>query len=346
MPSIDSLPADQRAVLELVLRRGRTYDEIAQLLSIDRAGVRQRALAAFDALGPKTRVGADRRALIADYLLDALPGGVADEVREHLLASASERAWAGAVATELEGLSERPLPEIPSNGRSARPAGPRGKSPRRAKPSRRASGDAEPAAAAEVPVAAALSNGSPRELPARRVSRRGGAILLAGGALVALALVLVFVVFTGGGAKRHAHAAARTSAPTHNSSTAPGTSAAGIKLLGQINLGPPTGARSPFGIAYVVRVQGKTGVLIRAQGLPANSAHPVNHYAVWLYNSRTDSYLLGFVKPPVGTKGQLVTGGALPANAGRFHMLLVTLETHASPKTPGHVVLQGAVKGL
>ena len=49
-----SLPADQRAVLELVLQRGRNYDQIARLLSVDRAGVRQRALAAFDALGPRT----------------------------------------------------------------------------------------------------------------------------------------------------------------------------------------------------------------------------------------------------------------------------------------------------
>jgi len=47
MASLDDLPADQRAVLQLVLQRGRTYDEIARLLSIDRAAVRARALAAF-----------------------------------------------------------------------------------------------------------------------------------------------------------------------------------------------------------------------------------------------------------------------------------------------------------
>ncbi len=56
MASLDSLPPDQRAVLQLVLQRGRSYDDIAQLLSIDRAAVRDRALAAFDALGPQTRV--------------------------------------------------------------------------------------------------------------------------------------------------------------------------------------------------------------------------------------------------------------------------------------------------
>jgi hypothetical protein len=57
MASLDSLPADQRAVLQLVLQRGRTYDDIAKLLSIDRTAVRQRALAALDALGPGGRAG-------------------------------------------------------------------------------------------------------------------------------------------------------------------------------------------------------------------------------------------------------------------------------------------------
>src|SRR5437588_8243029 len=115
MTSIESLPADQRAVLELVLRRGRSYDEIATLLSIDRAGVRQRALAALDALGPTTRVPPERRGLITDYLLGALPAGVADDVREHLSQSASERAWARAVSGELQGLSEGLLPEVPAD---------------------------------------------------------------------------------------------------------------------------------------------------------------------------------------------------------------------------------------
>jgi hypothetical protein len=324
MASIETLPADQRAVLELVLRRGRSYDDIAQLLSIDRAGVRQRALAAFDALGPKTRVAPDRRALITDYLLEALPSGVATEVREHLGASASERAWARAVASELEGLTERPLPEIPSNGRGSR---------------------------AEVPAAAALSNGSPRERPLPHASRRGGAIVLALAAAVALALVLVFVVFTGGSKHRPRARASTPATPTTSTpstgSTTPGTTTPnGISILSQVNLGSPTGAANPFGIAYVVKVKNRDGVLIRAQGLPANSQHPPNRYAVWLYNSSKDSYFLGAVKTPVKSNGQLVTGGGLPTNAGRYHRVLVTLETQARPKTPGHIVLQGTLKGL
>ena len=48
MASLDSLPADQRAVLQLVVQRRQSYDDIARLLSIDRAAVRRRPLSALD----------------------------------------------------------------------------------------------------------------------------------------------------------------------------------------------------------------------------------------------------------------------------------------------------------
>lgn len=336
MASIDSLPADQRAVLELVLRRGQSYDEIAQLLSIDRAGVRQRALAAFDALGPKTRVGADRRALITDYLLDALPGQVAGEVREHLKSSAGERAWARAVASELQELSEEPLPEIPSNGQ-----GPKAKSAR-TKAARRSKATSEGAArkpAAEVPIAAALSNGSPREKPRRGGSRVGGAVLLGIGAAVAIALVLVFVVFTGSNTHKHPAATA------HHGTTSTTTTAAGsAKVVGQITLKPPSGGRSPVGLAEILSLQGKTGVAIAAEGLAPNHKNPRNYYGVWLSNGSTSNLLVGIASTPVASNGVLRTAGGLPTSASKYRELLITLETSATPKTPGTIVLKGSGK--
>jgi len=328
MASIDSLPADQRAVLELVLRRGRTYDEIAALLSIDRAGVRQRALAAFDALGPKTRVPANRRALIADYLLAALPNGVADEVREHLGASASERAWARAVASELDGLSDHALPEIPANGRSPQAKAGAGKpssgTRKRARPTR-----------AEVPTAAAVSNGTPRERP-RRGSRVGGAVLLGALAVVALVLVLVFVVFSGGSHRHPARAA-------HHGRTTGHTTAAKAKILSQVDLLTPSRAKSPIGIAYVVLVRNQIGMLVAAEGLKPNAKHPPNYYGIWLYNSASDNKFLGLVTPAVGSNGEFRLPAALPSNASHFQKLLVTRE-NGIPKKPGPIVLEGSGK--
>jgi hypothetical protein len=331
MASVENLPPDQRAVLELVLK-GRSYDEIAQLLSIDRAGVRERALAALDALGPQTRVPAERRGLITDYLLGALPKPIADEVRNHLADSASERAWARVVASELQGLTKDPLPEIPTEARAA-------PSPATAAPAVQAAGD-EPERAQEPTPAPPR-----RERAERPSSRIGGAVLLAGGAVVVVAVVLLVVLLAGGSSKPKQHpTAARTGAAT-GATGATGTTGA-TKVVAQINLKSPAGGTKPLGLAEVLKVQGKTGIAIVAQGLTANSKTPPNAYAVWLYNSPTDSHLLGFVNPAVGSNGQLRTAGALPTNAAHYQKLLVTLETRSTPHSPGTTVLEGTLTGV
>ncbi len=335
MASLDSLPPDQRAVLELVLRRGRSYDEIAALLSIDRAGVRERALAAFDALGPRTGVAPERRGLITDYLLGALPGRVADDVRDHLAGSPSERAWARVVASELQPLASEPLPEIPVD------PGPRDQAPQPAVVA------AEPPAV--EPARPAGERRAPRSKPAgARSSRTGGALLLAAGAAIVLAVVLVLLL-SGGSSKKPATAASagtRTT-PTSTSGATGATGASGTtpQVVAQINLNPPSGG-SAKGIAEVLREQGKTGIAIVAQGLTPNTKKPPNAYAVWLYNSPTDSRILGFVNPGVGTNGRLQTAGGLPTNAAHFQKLLVTLESQSNPKSPGTIILEGALSGV
>jgi hypothetical protein len=50
MTELHRLPPDQRAVLSLVLDRGKSYAEVASMLSIPEAAVRERAHAALDAL--------------------------------------------------------------------------------------------------------------------------------------------------------------------------------------------------------------------------------------------------------------------------------------------------------
>ena len=350
MASLDSLPADQRAVLELVLKRGRTYDEIARMLSIDRAGVRERALSAFDALGPPTRVPPERRALIADYLLGQLPAKVAEDTRQRLAQSAGERAWARVLASELEPAAVGPLPEIPTEGAGEpQPAAASVPAPEAVAATAAAAAEPSPALAAE-PAGASQARG----LTGRPSSRRGGIILLSLGALVVVVAVVVFALLSGGGSKKNStttasQPAATSSTPTTSStpSTSTSTTAAnGAKLVAQINLTAPTSAAAtkPVGVALVLKQGKNTGIAIRAQNLPANGKHDA--YAVWLYKSSKDSHILGFVNPAVGTNGVLQAEAALPANAGHFSQLLVTKETQQSPKSPGTIVLQGVLKGL
>lgn len=330
MASLESLPPDQRAVLELVLQRGRSYDEIAELLGIDRAGVRQRALSALDALGPTTGVPAEQRALITDYLLGALPGRVAEDVRGRLATSPSERAWARVIASELGPISKQPLPEIPVEAVAPAP-----------------SAEEPPPAPAERrerrrrPAPAAAPGGKP---PA---SRRGGALLLAGAALIVAAVIAALVASSGGGSstKTTAQSGAGTAAARTGTTTTPQTSSTNPQVLAQINLNPPSGGKAK-GIAEVLRQQGKTGVAIVAQGLTPNTKSPPNAYAVWLYNSPSDARILGFVNPPVGNNGRLQTAGGFPTNASHFHQLLITLENQSNPKTPGTIVLQGTLAGV
>ena len=360
MASLETLPADQRAVLQMVLGRGRGYEEIGKMLSIDRAGVRDRALAALDALGPETSVPDLQRHLITDYLLGQLPAGVAEQTREHLSSSPTERAWARVVASELAPLASEPLPEIPSAPAEAEriapaeaeetsPAEAEAASP--AEPEPVAAGGPEPVGGPEAPEASPTSEAEqaepkgargpaaaePTAAAPRRVSRLGGAVLLGVGAAVVIALVLVLVL-TGGSSKK-----SNAAKPT----TAASTTAAGAKTatpVAQINLLSPSGTKTMAGIAEVLRQGSNTAIAIVGQGLPANSKH--NAYAVWLYNSTRDAQRLGFVNPGVGKNGRLETTGPLPTNAARFKQLLVTIETNANPKAPGQIILQGNLTGV
>jgi hypothetical protein len=352
MASLDSLPPDQRAVLQLVLQRGRSYDDIAQMLSIDRAAVRQRALAAFDAIGPQTRVEADRRALITDYLLGQLPDAVAADTRNRLASSASERAWARVLASELAPLSANPMPDIPSEaGRAAAV-------PAAAAVAAASAGPAEHASAAPAssePPSEPTTARSPNRIPpssaapqpsdgsGRPRSRLGGAILLI--VLIVAVAVVIVIVATGGSSKKHGSSTPTTaSAPTTPSTptgttTPSGTTTSATKAIAQANLISPTGDKGVGGVAIVVKRGTTIAIVLRAQGLAPNGKHDA--YAVWLANPGGTSVLLGYVNPPVTKNGQLETIGQLPANAASYSNVLVTLETVRKPTHPGKIVLEG-----
>ena len=338
MGSLETLPPDQRAVSDLVLQRGRSYDDIAQLLAIDRAAVRARALAAFESIGPDTGISPESRALITDYLLGQLPDRVAEQTRERLASSPYDRAWARVLASELGQVASQPLPEIPDGISRA---------------------NAPSATAPETANGQAGAGGGksrPRERGARRPPRLsdrpsstlGGVIMLVVGALVVLIVVVVLlVVLSSGGSSKHTTTGIATS-PSGPATTTTGTATTATtpkaQVVSQTNLNPPSGTSSQAkGVGIVVKEGNAYGIVIEAAHMAPNNK---NAYAAWLYNSPTDAYRLGFVSPPVGKSGTLQVGSTLPTNAGRFKQLLLTLETESNPKSPGAIVLQGPFTGV
>jgi sigma-70-like protein len=377
MSAVENLPGDQRAVLQLVLSRGRSYAEIARLLSINPDAVRERALAALDALGPQTKVDQPSRAQISDYLLGQLPGGEIDGVRDRLAESAGERAWARVVSSELGSLAPDGLPEIPVETSAARaaqqppedepatPPLPTAGEPAVAATAASSESAAEPKSrlrrrrreprpprepkSPRKPAAAGESGSAPRS------SRLGGLIVI--GVVLALIIVGLIVLLGSGGSKKQqstiastpantpAASATNPSAPAASSTTTTSTSTA-AKVVSQINLTPPAAGSKAAGIAEVLREGSTNGIAIVAQNVPPNTTHPPNAYAVWLYNSPTDAKILGFVNPGVPKSGKLSTAGGLPTNASHYKQLIVTVESSSSPKAPGTVILQGTLTGV
>jgi hypothetical protein len=356
MPSLDNLPGEQRAVLEMVLKHGRSYDEIARLLSLDRAKVRERAQIALDTIGPHTEVAPEHQHRIADYLLGQLSDNEAREVRDLLADSPSDRAWARVVASELAPLTgDTPLPEIPVQRSTPRtPDAPAADTAEPSSEDAPAPGPAAPELLAAPPAEGPGPAQAEEEPKRRRSSRLGGALVILV-AVIAVAVVLVIVLR--GHSKQHtastpvtttaAPAASGSSTPTSSTPTTT-TSGTSASVVAQINLSPPSGAKKTkaAGIAEVLNEGSSDGVAIVAQNVPANTAKPANAYAVWLYNSANDAKLLGFVTPAVDKSGRLQTAGPLPSNASHFKELIVTVETTAKPKAPGSIVLQGALTGL
>src|SRR3954447_12048414 len=151
---LDALAPDQRAVVQLVLQRERSYAQIAELLKISEDAVRARAHAGLSALAPGVELPADKLAQVADFLLGQQNGKPRQATRRLLRSSNGAREWAETVRAQLADVGG-PLPELPPRSRdreadAAAAAAPRGRP--RAPGRRRRPG---PGAAARVPAAVA-----------------------------------------------------------------------------------------------------------------------------------------------------------------------------------------------
>jgi hypothetical protein len=331
MSRLDDLPADQRAVLQLVLRQGRSYGDIATTLRLGEDAVRRRAHAGLDALAASGAANGAVAPGVADWLLGQQDEGAAAATEATLARDPGARAWARAVAAELQPLAPDRLPAPPDEpAGAAPPPQPPAADPRPAPPD-------EPAGAAPQPHRRGPAGAAAE--PARRrpeASRRGGALLLA---LAGLAAVVVLVlVLRGGGDGDGGQRAASASTPAARSPDAGRT-------LAQVNLRPPAGAPRPraLGVVQVVDAGGRQAINAIVQGLPRPRTRKVG-YGMWLLAGDGRRRWLGYFNT-ADEQGRLVAVGQLDRGIDvlRYDRMTVTRETSTRPRRPGTAYLEGAI---
>jgi Anti-sigma-K factor rskA/Sigma-70, region 4 len=176
MATFDQLSADKRAIVELVLQQGKSYDELSGMLGMSEDRVRSLARDALVELAPlsATRVEEDWRGQLADYVLGQQSGPEATATRGHLRRSEAARTWASSLLDSLDQLYENgSMPAIPEGERRRR--------------------SLRPMPAADSPSAPALP--VVRDVVMRRRIAAGAALV----ALVLVALLLWPIGLLGGG---------------------------------------------------------------------------------------------------------------------------------------------------
>src|SRR5260221_1363364 len=150
MATFDQLAADQRAIIEIVLKQSRSYEDIGEMLDLPPARVRELAGDALAELAPYTAdfVDPQWRGQLADYVLGQQTGPEAQATRGHLRRSEPARIWAYSLLDALDdfyadadrpeipvgeaGAKSRPRdPEVAANGEG--PPGPLAPAPRRSR---------------------------------------------------------------------------------------------------------------------------------------------------------------------------------------------------------------------
>ncbi len=328
MATFDQLPAEQRAILELVIQRRQSYDELAGMLGMPTARVRQLAREALTELSSRSaaRVDPDWRGQVADYLLGQQTGPEGTATRGHLKRSEAARLWALSLLDSLDHLyDERDLPVIPEG--EPVPVRERARERERERPPLR-----EPARP--------LREREPAERPVRPLSAEVETIVrrrrIAGSAAAARALLFILLVWPvglltgdddddGGG-----------------DDTASDQTDEQPRVLGQLLLRPQSGEKG-VGIALITERDGERSLLVQARGLQRTREGQA--YEVWLFNSQEDATSMG--AQLTDRQGNYQGAGTLPENYEDFQFLDISRETvDQNAAHSGDSVLRGELADL
>jgi hypothetical protein len=311
MATFDQLSDEQRAIVELVLKQGKSYGELSDMLGLPENRVRELARDALVDLAPITARGVEQdwRGQLADYVLGQQAGPEATATRGHLRRSEAARSWTRSLLDALEQLyPDGDIPVVPDGERGSR----RGAA-------------AAPAAPGETREPRALTPESAAAVRRRRLITAAGVAVLI---LVAL-LVWPIGLLTGGDDDEE---------PSQAST---GTQTAGEEAPGE-EAPIPTDMQ---GQAIIARQDGQTQVLVTATGLEPSTQNTA--YQVYLSNSEQDRRSLGATV--TDEQGNLRAGAPLPENFRDYEFVDLTAVTVAGQGNnqrfeDGPVVLRGLLE--
>jgi hypothetical protein len=373
MATLDQLPAEQRAIVELVVQRGRSYGALAEVLQVPAERVRELARDALTELSPRTaaRVDAGWRGQVADYLLGQQGAEEARATRDYLKRSESARAWALSLLDSLDPLYPNGAsPAVPEPGPGSETAAVTAEDRIRERARKEAPAveedaaeeDAEEEEPAEEPEAKPVATAKPKADPkprprpvagalspeAQAAVKRRRVIGAVAGVAVLAAITRGILAIAGVFSSDDSNGSSDTGSSTTSTTSTTGTSTTAgqqpIQVLGQIAL-QPIGRTRAQGIAYVVSQGSQKFLVVQAQVPPLPRNQKVAAYEVWLYNSNGDARSLG--AQYTDARGILQGRAPLPADYQKFKAVDISRELF--DKNTGHgnsSVLRGGFNTL
>ena len=335
MATFDQLPAEQRAILELVIQRRQSYSDLGDMLGMPTARVRQLAREALVDLSSRSaaRVDDDWRGQVADYLLGQQTGPEGTATRGHLKRSEPARLWALSLLDSLDHLyDERDIPVIPEG--DATPVREREREPARQREPRR-DRERKPRRERPSPLASLRSR---VERPARPLSADAETIVrrrrIAAGAAAATAWLFILLIWPVG---------LLTDGDDGDSGDTSSDQADGQpQVLGQLLLRPQSGEKG-VGIALITESDGERSLLVQARGLKPTKEGEA--YEVWLFNSQDDATSMG--AQLTDRQGNYQGAGRLPENYEDFTYLDISRETvDQNAAHSGDSVLRGRLADI
>jgi Anti-sigma-K factor rskA/Sigma-70, region 4 len=321
MATFDQLAEDQRAIIEIVLRQDRSYEQIGEMLDLPAARVRELARDALAELAPKTAdlVDPQWRGQVADYVLGQQTGPESQATRGHLKRSEPARIWAYSLLDALDDLySDGKRPEIPVGE-----AAPRTRT--------RAAVNGDPGTS---PLALPRRGGNGALSPEARSALMRRRILGGLGAAVIVAL-LVFGGIKLFGGDDSGNKTSSTSTSTNSAASQNGQG----QVVAQAVLAPIGKSFKGTGAALVYQSGNQALAVVRAK-LPATTGK--NKYVLWLYNS--DSQLAPLAADVTDKQGNFQGAAGLPNGWQNYKFFDVTLQTTSGKQVRhGRSVMRGPI---